>query len=419
MLIAALLALGLLAAMIHDPAADWRRFELLLLGLAIPLVLLIRQRASLPRWTLGAALLGALIIRLALIPQAPSSDVHRYLWEGKLQLAGGNPYRTPPSDPTLVQLRGPDHEKINHPDWTAIYGPLAEGLFAVVAWTWPTILGWKLLCLLTEILLLWLLWRLLLRRGLSPVWLLAYAWHPLVLWSVPGAGHLEVLVAVGVLGMLLALETERPALAGLALAAAVLIKPTALVFAPLLFWTRPRWPALGLLLVVLPLGYLPYADAGSGLFASLWRFGSEMSFNSLPPFIRLPLLPLGLFWVVRREREPAGRALLLAGLFLLASPTVHPWYALTLVPLACLAGSTPWWVLSLTLILAGETRAIEVATGAWDEPGWTRWAVYGPFLLATCAGALTAWARGSAESGPQQLPRQEGRLWTGAPESER
>ncbi len=399
--------IGLLVGRVEQ----WRVFEGLLFLLALLLGLagwLVRRGAE-PR-LLGAALLAGLVARIGFLAQPPSNDVWRYLWEGRVQLAGYNPYRLAPSDPALAALRDGSHALINHPGWTAIYGPLAEAIFAAVSFISPTVLGWKLCLLLVEGLVLWLLWQLLRRRGRSSWWLLGYAWHPLVLWTVAGEAHLELLMVAGVLGAILALETERPALGGVCLACAMLIKPTALLFAPLLCIPRIERRAMLALCVTLVVGYLPYLGAGRGLLASLLRFGAAGRFNDLPSLVMGPvaarLLALGVLAgaVILLWRRGASRSVLatwLAGLFLLVSPTVHPWYALVLIPLLCLEGGWAWWVLTFSLILAGETRAIELATGQWSEPAWIRWAVYGPFLLAV---ALTFWARARRTARPSDRP---------------
>ena len=50
---------------------------------------------------------GALIFRLTLLPSTPtlSDDIFRYIWDGRVQLAGINPYLYAPDDPALYHLR--------------------------------------------------------------------------------------------------------------------------------------------------------------------------------------------------------------------------------------------------------------------------------------------------------------------------
>ena len=50
---------------------------------------------------------SALATRVALVPVPPSlsGDVYRYMWEGRVAAAGGNPYRQSPRRSALAPLR--------------------------------------------------------------------------------------------------------------------------------------------------------------------------------------------------------------------------------------------------------------------------------------------------------------------------
>src|SRR5687767_13197770 len=71
----------------------------------------------------------ALLFRVLMLatPVYLSSDVYRYLWDGRVQLAGVNPYRHPPSAPALAALRdGETHPQINRPAARTVYPPAAQ-----------------------------------------------------------------------------------------------------------------------------------------------------------------------------------------------------------------------------------------------------------------------------------------------------
>ena len=70
-------------------------------------ILVVRSRSPLGRWAFATVLVVALVARLALAvhPPALSDDVYRYVWDGRVQAAGINPYRFPPQSPALAQLR--------------------------------------------------------------------------------------------------------------------------------------------------------------------------------------------------------------------------------------------------------------------------------------------------------------------------
>jgi hypothetical protein len=75
---------------------------LLYLG-AVAIVL----RATLPRRALWIVLGFAVLLRGLLLATPPflSTDVYRYVWDGRVERAGVNPYRYLPADPALTPLR--------------------------------------------------------------------------------------------------------------------------------------------------------------------------------------------------------------------------------------------------------------------------------------------------------------------------
>ena len=109
-LCAAGMALVILAA-----AGPWivrtRGYELFIPALAASgLVTLVATKfaANLPARTALVVILGlALAMRLAIVGEAPllSTDLYRYVWDGRVQAAGINPYQYVPADPHLQALR--------------------------------------------------------------------------------------------------------------------------------------------------------------------------------------------------------------------------------------------------------------------------------------------------------------------------
>src|ERR1044071_5648462 len=62
------------------------------------------------------AIVFAVLFRLSIIFAPPylSDDIYRYIWDGRVQAAGINPYRYVPAAPELVQLRDDDiYPKVN------------------------------------------------------------------------------------------------------------------------------------------------------------------------------------------------------------------------------------------------------------------------------------------------------------------
>ena len=308
----------------------------------------------------------AVILRGMLLFAPPvSTDIYRYIWDGRVQNAGINPYLYVPADPALMGLRdGAIFPSINRATYApTIYPPLAQIVFALVARLSGTATAMKAAMVGFEALAAVAILRLLARRRLPAHRLLLYLWHPLPIWEFAGSGHVDAVAIACVMLALLAAEARRPVLAGLALGGATLVKFFPLVVGPAL-WQRWDWrlPAAGLLTLVLL--YLPYLGAGSKVFGFLGGYSDEEGLKdgsglylwlllkafvpAVPPGAVVGYLPLaglvllgaGLAILFRRDRTPTigGAALLATGFVVLSSPH-YPWYLALLVPFLCFVPS--------------------------------------------------------------------------------
>src|SRR3981081_2624645 len=148
----------------------------------------------------------AIVLRLIALPLAPSDDLFRYQWEGKIQNAGFNPYLIAPADPQLDQLRHdfPQAAKINHPELRAVDPPGAELLFKFLSSITERPLFYKILFAIADLLVAGLLLRLIggENRYCDATW---YAWNPLVAYSFAGAAHFDSVMILAMVGGILAL----------------------------------------------------------------------------------------------------------------------------------------------------------------------------------------------------------------------
>ncbi len=339
----------------------------------------------------AAVLVVAALMRLLVLGASPSDDVNRYVWEGRVQSEGFNPFISAPADPALEEQRDAVWPGINHPDFPAIYPPGAQRIFRLLAAAGLGPRGFKRIMAGLDLLVVAALGLLLRKRGLPPGRALVYAWSPLATFQIAGRGHMEpllllpLILAALVLPVPWAAGTARArSLGGLLAGAAIMAKWTALPL--LLVWARRlRFPGflaaagVGLLLAV------PYLDAGPDLFVSLRRFHAEGHFadslNALatialgPGWARLlcaaALLAIG-GALAARESDPARGARVILGATLLLSPTVHPWYFLWVLPWLALGRPWGWVALSLTVPLYAE--GLVAASGGWEgleeHDGW-------------------------------------------------
>ena len=106
-------------------APGWYQVEVCLLFIPYCLALrLVWRNTERSRAALLPLLAFSVLFRLPLLPTEPrmSTDLYRYLWDGRVQVAGMNPYLYAPGDETLRPLRDPDiYRWINKKEVPTIY----------------------------------------------------------------------------------------------------------------------------------------------------------------------------------------------------------------------------------------------------------------------------------------------------------
>ena len=317
-------------------------------------------RRPLPRSAVWLVIGVAAVMRAALLPQLPflSSDVYRYVWDGRVQAAGINPYTYIPADPALAHLRDAAvYPLINRKDYArTIYPPAAQLVFAAVGQVSDNVTGMKLAMLGFEALGMLCMLLVLRIADLPPERILIYAWNPLALWSFACDGHVDA-VAVGLLGLgLLARARHSHGLAGAVLGAATLVKILPMVVAPAFVRGGRLWRPMLVGAMVIGVLYLPYLAAGGNLFGFAGAYGSEEGFDTgagywllaglghlgIPPagMLRTYLICAALvcaalaLWIARgRAREGAPDALalcrdtaILAAVATFAASPHYAWY---------------------------------------------------------------------------------------------
>lgn len=303
-------------------------------------------------------------------------DWNRYLWDGATITQGISPYTYSPTqvmeypgDKNDVQddlaklsalslANGDFIERINNPDLTTIYPPIAQIVFTISAWIKPLSLEpLRAMYLLSEGLVFFLLLKALQQFGRSPLWIWLYALNPILIFTVFNGAHMDILLVPFVLLAILCVA-KRPILAGIALACAVGVKIWPLILGPLLYrsYNRPLWryivyggvlAALSLLLLA-PM--LLEIKAGSGLkaYSETWQrssflypllqSGFELFFVDASrltrlvyaAFIGISAMLIGL----RRHETPYDDVFMMMCLvvvFFLFSPTGFPWYVVWFV----------------------------------------------------------------------------------------
>jgi hypothetical protein len=311
-----------------------------------------------------------------------SSDIYRYVWDGKVQATGINPYRYVPADPALASLRdGTIFPHINRATTAVtIYPPVAQFFFLIVTRIGENVTVMRLALVGCEAVTVAII-ALFLRRMNRPVTrVVAYLWHPLPLWEIASSGHVDALMlALMLLGLWIALSGH--ALCGAALIAfSVLVKPYVVTVLARIW--RPWDLKMPLVVIaIITLCYLPYLSVGWGVLGfltqgylreegisagndlwplALWRLVFGEHHGDVVFYVAMAALVLlfaGLAVARRGDRPIASRLadinrLLLLTLLLL-SPN-YPWYFLAVTPFVALCGSLPNWFVSIAALLLTE-----------------------------------------------------------------
>src|ERR1044072_561859 len=143
------------------------------------------------------AIAFAVLFRASILFAPPylSDDIYRYIWDGRVQAAGVNPYRYIPAAPELVQLRDDAiYPKINRRDYAhTIYPPVAQVVFLLTTRISESVVWMKVTMLIFELAAIWAITSLLNLLGRPRQLVLLYAWHPLCVWEFAGSGHVDAI----------------------------------------------------------------------------------------------------------------------------------------------------------------------------------------------------------------------------------
>lgn len=362
------------------------------------MLLLLRQLPS--NWsgyriTLTIVILG-IAGRLLFVGFPVGNDIYRYVWEGHVQVLGFNPYEHAPGSIALTDITRNNMqgiwENINHKEFAAAYPPATLLLGRLLAAINPDPQFFKLVYMGFDIALILLLAHMLKWRRLHPGYLLLYAANPLVILYTAGEGHLDVTQAFFLcLGIYWVLK-GRAGAGFMVLGIAFMIKYLSIIALPFLLTAENRKKCWAFFLPLLL--YLPFADAGLQMFASLKTFGTSMHYNdsvtvvlrfllgdraSVPAaIILLSSLCLGIYLLVPDRLKSIYLAI---GCMLLLLPTLHPWYLILIAPFLVFFPSAAWLYLQAAVCFTFPVLGVEAVSGIFQEIHWLKAFEYLPFFV--------------------------------------
>ena len=126
-----------------------------------------RERAAHRLLVLAFAFAVVMRLPMALAPVGYDSDMVRYLWDGRVQLLGYNPYGFVPSNPAMAHTHTEQTARMPSRHDRTPYPPAAQLFFRLVVSMSDSTLAMKLALLICDLLTMVVLWRWLVTTGRS------------------------------------------------------------------------------------------------------------------------------------------------------------------------------------------------------------------------------------------------------------
>lgn len=392
-ILGAILLVALTICSRHSTGAPYFILSLTVAGAAY--LSAIRELFSTPQFPrraiVTALLFGASWHVLFLVrPPGLDDDIHRYVWDGRVQRLGYNPYLVVPNDPALADLHTAETRTLNHPDLPTPYPPGAELFFRAVTAIHESAFALKIAFVLCELAIVFILFNLLHRTGQETQWVLAFAWNPLLAVEVAGSGHVDIVGALLLLISFAALGRRWRATAAVAFGLAVSVKMLPIVLLPL-YWRRIRVRDALLTAVLIGLLCVPFLNHGRIPVGSLGTYVQSFRFNApvfaalervlSPQLVAVLAVLVGLLasiWMRRNTAasSPDAFAWPMAASLLFA-PVVYPWYLLWLLPFLRSAFAMPLIIWTVSIIPAYYVWHLREMGRPWLLPEWIMLLEYG------------------------------------------
>ncbi len=400
-IISFLLVLGSMILLVAQPGLDPARvLPLALVGgawIAFGCAAWLLRKATL-KLAVGLILVGGIALQVVAMTGPPrnSTDSYRYIWDGRVQAAGIDPYLYAPADQGVARLRndflwsstGPGHywdcvktnevsandpadsaiagcSKLNRILVPTVYPPVAEAYFLAVQLVAPAddsavpiqAATASFAVLVTVILLVGLR-----RLGKDPRLAALWAWCPTVILECGQNAHVDVVaVALTLVALLLLAKARtegRAVLGGVLLGLAIATKVTPVLVAPAVlrrgWWLISASVAAAISLVYAPhvlavgrkiIGFFPgylrqegYSTGGGFSVIGLFVHGKGATIAAV---VILAAIAAAIYRFCDPDQPWRGGVLMTAAALAVCTPD-YQWYAILLVMLVALDGRPEW-----------------------------------------------------------------------------
>jgi hypothetical protein len=351
--------------------------------------------SPLPRLLVTALLLAvAFRLPLAFAHVSPASDMVRYIYDGRLQRLGYNPYVVVPSDPAVAGTHTDQTRLMPSRNARTPYPAAAQLFFRLVVTIHESLLAMKLALVCCDLLTIAVVLAWLRSTNRSPWLALVYAWNPLVILEVAHSGHIDALGALWIAIAAWMLSTGRGMRAMIAFVIAVASKLLPIVLLPL-FWKRVRPRDLAIAALALAALYLPFRSTGTLPLGAVPNVIAFIRFNgplfkavaeALTPSAAAGIAVLAGLGVAARMRvtrsadDPAAWAWPMA-VSLAAAPVVYPWYLLYFTPFLFTRAAVPLVAWTYSVLPVYIVWHLSRLGYHWEVPSWVEGIEYGVVLL--------------------------------------
>ena len=395
-IVAALAALAITEAPLGTP--------LFFVFAAVPAVvyaLLLRRLLTSPPPQADRLLLTALLFAVAfrippaVAPVGADNDMVRYMYDGRLQRLGVNPFLVVPADPDVAWTHTALTRRMPSIRARTPYPAAAQLFFRLVVTIRETPRAMKWALVTCDLLTIWVLVTWLRQTNRSPWLALAYAWNPLVILEVAHSGHIDALGALWIAIAAWMLGTGRPMRGTIAFVIAVASKLLPIVLVPLL-WKRIRVRDGAAGAAVLVLLYLPFRSAGALPLGAVPNVVAFIRFNgplfkwlatvTTPQYAAAFAVLAGLAvaaWMrfTRPVTDPAAWGWPMA-VSLAAAPVIYPWYLLYFTPFLFSAAAVPLVAWTYTALPVYTVWYLSKFGHRWFVPTPVLWIEYGTVAAA-------------------------------------
>jgi hypothetical protein len=392
-----------------------------------------------PRVAIGLILAGGIAVQAVALAGPPrnSSDSYRYIWDGRVQAAGIDPYLYAPADAGVAKLRNDflwsgtgrgnygdcvtskkdpadpadslvaGCTKLNRPRVPTVYPPVAEAYFLAVQLaapadnsTTPIQAAAAAFAVLTMLILLFGLRKL----GKDPRLAALWAWCPTVALEAGQNAHVDVVACALTLVALLLLaraKTEgRTILGGVLIGLAIATKVTPVLVVPAVLrrgWLlisaaaataislvyAPHVLAVGRKIIGFFPGYLNQEGYSTGNGFSIIGLVVHGKLATAMAILILGAIALAIIRFGNPDEPWRGGALMTSAALAVCTPHFQ-WYAILLVLLVALDGRPEWLAIAAGGYLS-NTSHLHIDGIVITNP---RLAGYGGGAAVACAGAL-------------------------------